>query len=863
MRARNELRGESRTNDFSGARVSTSMFALLWAGVMASSTPCQEATPAERPSVRTSGAIRSLSGFVENRGQWHPEVRFFARAGGIDATLTREALVFRPRPPEPESGRAWAMPLILRLPTGAVAEAELVGESPSAARHHFLIGSDRTRWASNVPGYAQVVYRGVSPGIDLVVRIETDVTTGQEHFAYDVHVAAGARLEDFELEIEGVTSAGVQGGGALSLTMSDETKIDQRIGASWQTNEATGARESVTAAFRVLSVSPDVTQVGFEVTDRDAARPLVIDPSLVWATYVGGGTDDYVSDVEVGNAGYVYICSTSLMAPTTPGSIQPVHAGEGDVWFGALSADATTLIWATFLGGALKAEVEPRLALAANDEVIIAGLTWSADFPTTEGTIQSAIQGAGTKNDLFVSRLTADGSALVWSTYYGSSGTELNPAVALYPSGDVAIAAEQGAADLPATNGAFDTQYQPKDNLVARLSADGTEVRFHTYFSVSRVLAMEVGADESLYFAGNVSFSSGAGPLPSTPDAFKPTVVGTKSDGFVARLSPDGSSLIYATYIGGDESSDTVWGLAIDESGAAYAAGQTSSDDFPTTPGVLRQAIAGVTDGFVSKLLPLGTGLVWSTYTGSTCCNGTGFDEDIVVDPAGNSITAGFANEFAYLTTPDAYQLNFIGPFPYSDSILAKLDAFGESMIYASWFGASGTDYMTKVALTPDHNPVIALTSYSPGMPITPGAYDATHNGAGDIVVAKFELETLPWEVLGGGKKGLKDVPNLAGGGWLTPGSPARISARGGAPGSGALLFAGFSAWNAPVFGGTFMPSPDIYLPVWLGTQGGFDLVFPWPTVPAGISLYLQMWIADPGAALGWSATNGIKLTSP
>lgn len=329
----------------------------------------------------------------------------------------------------------------------------------------------------------------------------------------------------------------------------------------------------------------------------------------------------------------------------------------------------------------------------------------------------------------------------------------------------------------------------------------------------------------------------------------------------MAKTDGLGSTLLWATYLGGETNLDTVWGIAVDNAHAVYVAGQTSSSDYPTTAGAFSQMKTPSGNGFVTKLLPNASGLVWSTYL-SSCCNGSGHEWALAVDVAGNAFSIGSANEKNFPVTPDAYQSTCVCNGFAGDTHFTKWDAFGTTLLYSTWIGGNDSDYFPEIALDAAQDPHIAIQSYSSNMPTTAGAYDTTPNGDLDIVVAKFDLMPQPWIVLGGGKAGTSDVPNLAGGGVLVPGTPMKLAIRGAAKNAGALLFAGLNLLNAPAFGGTFVPSPDIVLPLVTDTSGGIDINVLWPSAPAGVPLYLQVWIADPGATLGCSATNALELTS-
>ena len=779
----------------------------------------------------------TLNGFVENRGQWPAEVKFFASRGGIDATLLQDAIVLRPQP-DAETGE-WPAPVVLRFSAANSLEGQ--GALPTA--HHFIRADGS---ASYVPGFDRVTYRDIAPGIDLVVRADG------RWFAYDLHVAPGADLGGLKIDVEGVDCPEVLGDGLL-VVQTAAGPLEQRIGAAWET-DSTGARMPVTSGFRLLDASAGRLTFGFEAPGRNASRAFVLDPSLVWSTYVGGSSQELVRDVAVSPGGSVYLgVKSSSSGPTTPGAFQTIQPGGSNAWVGKLSADGSTLEWATFLGGSQTEDVV-GVAVDAEGHVVVLGDTWSTDFPITANTIQPAFAG---QNDMFLSRLTPDGSVLSWSTFYGGPENDHASAVALFPSGEVLIAGMFDVPGPPATTGAFDTVFDIGDQFLSRISAEGTQTAFLTYFSSNTI--HDVECDEHGIVLAGLAGSS----LPTTRGAFQEELApGDVGSGFVARMDPLGSLLTWATFLGGDAGADTIYGIDVDAAGAIYAAGQTLSSDFPVTSSAfdLTSSNDGG-DGYVAKLLPGGTGLVWSTYI-SACCGGVTLQWDIAVDKAGNAISVGSSNEPTFPTTSDAFQPTYIGGFTLADAHLTKFDAFGETLVYSTYFGAAGSDNLPVVGLDAAQDPVIALRSSSTMIPVTPGSYDASYNGGTDTVVAKFDLELLPWLVLGGGLPGAVDTPNLAGTGALKPGSPARLSVRGAAPLAPASLIAGLSAGNLAFKGGTMVPFPAFILSLATNAQGSLDLPFTWVNAPAGIPIWIQFWIKDVGAASGFSATNALRMTT-
>lgn len=816
------------------------LVALLGVGV--ASFSAAHASPApQRNSVRSAAPIASLSGFVANHGQWPAEVLYFARHRGVEATVLQDALVLRPIADLERPDAPWPAPVVLRFPAARVVQ----GEGLLPTRHHFVFGVAQAR---DVPGFAQVALHDVIAGIDLVLR------KGADGFAYDVHAAPGTDLDALVLEVEGATALRHAAPDVLVLE-TPAGPIEQRVGASWQVEPDTGARRAVPGTFREVNDATGRLRYGVAVEGRDVSRPLVIDPSLVWATYVGGTSQELLADMVVAPDGAVVLTSkASGSTPTTPGAFKLTSSGTSDAWVGKLSADGSTLVWGTFLGGML-AETPFGGHLDADGTVVVAGDTWSTDFPTTPGSVQPVI--GGTPNsDVFVARLAADGSGLVWATYYGGPSLDPVSASMLLPSGDVVIAFDPGTPTPPATPGAFETEWTTaSQTAVACLSADGASVVFQTYLGSAGPRAMTHDADGNILLTGTA-----VAGLSTTPGAFQPefTVGVSGSDGFVAALGPAGATLLFATYLGGG-ASEVPQSIAVDAAGAVYVTGTTQSAGFPVTPGAFNTTTSG---GFVAKLLPGGTGLVWSTFLSLCCGGGVLTLWDIAVDGSGNALVVGSSNASGFPITPDAYQPTFIGSTPSADAHLTKLDAFGEALVYSTYFGGSGTENWLEVAWLADDWVYLATRSSSGNIAIPEGAFDPTYNGSTDIVVAVFELPLLPWTVLGGGLKGSLDDPNLAGGGPLTPGSTTRLSLRGAIPSSPANLVAGLAAINAPFKGGTLVPEPLVLLPLATDSQGALDLLFPWPAVPAGIDFHVQTWVQDAGGPKGLSASNALRFTT-
>jgi len=391
---------------------------LLTLPALASGAPASQVNPStasavslsERPSarLRAGATARGMAGFVENKGQWPEEVLFYASYGGVEATLTREALIFREAPqfvdPEARSTerpevRPPGPPLILRLPAGSE-KVTASGVAPGPTLHHFLKAAGFGR---NALGFDHVVYRGVQPGLDLRVRM------GDVGFAYDLLVEPGAQLEDFYFDVDGTVGVDTNLSQRLRLDVAGSS-VEQRIGACWQETKA-GKRQAVDCSFRMINAHDDGLRFGFQAPGWDRTLPLVLDPTVIYSTYLGGSPSEFFKEIAVDSKGSAFLLARSITGtPTTPGAFQTSSASAfADIWVGKLSHDGSQLEWATFLGGT-DSQIEGDVLVDTDGSVVVLGTTWSNDFPTTPGALQTVTNSPGL-GEITVSRLDPTGSS--------------------------------------------------------------------------------------------------------------------------------------------------------------------------------------------------------------------------------------------------------------------------------------------------------------------------------------------------------------------------------------------------------------------------------------------------------------------
>ena len=666
--------------------------------------------------------------FELNQGQSDREVKFLARGPGYALFLTPTEAVFALRK-APHQGplvpvsrerttvrgvdpeRTEEPPLdhvVLRMQLlGANSDPQIVGLEKLPGKSNYFIGNDPEKWRTNVPTYAKAKYKAVYPGVDLVYY------GNQGQLEYDFVVAPGADPKAIRLTFQGIDEVEVDDQGDL-LLHAGETPVRFRKPAIYQ--EVDGFRRKIAGGY----VLQGGNQVSFRLGAYNLDRPLVVDPVLVYSTYLGGSGIDSGTGIAVDSAGSAYVTGiTGSFDFPTVNPLQPTFGFGFDAFIAKLNPSGSALVYSTYLGGSIappsKSPHDQSFAIAVDSggSAYVIGGTDSTDFPvmnplqpTSGGCVAGSISlPIGLEFcDAFVAKLDPSGSSLVYSTYLGGTSTELN-----FVAGDIAVDSGGSAYVTGATQSSdfpISNPLQPTmgvvDAFVAKLNPPGSALVYSTYLGGSWIdvgngIAVDAGGD--VYVTG----ATGSGDFP-TMSALQPGFGGGVSDIFVAKLNSAGTALIYSTYLGGsagDGLSFTSGGevavfdadIAIDGLGNAYIIGPTDSTDFPTLAAFQPAFGGGARDAFVSKLNPSGSALIYSTYLGGT-------DEDrglgIAADANGNAYVTG-ATESTDFPTLAAFQPTFGGGPP--DAFVAKLDPLGSALVYSTYLGGSRTDAGSAVAL--------------------------------------------------------------------------------------------------------------------------------------------------------------------
>ncbi len=692
--------------------------------------------------------------FEANRGQTDVQVHFLSRGPGYTLFLTDTEAVLalqpRRRPASarrrhggkrPRAATATQPPTVLRMKLeGARPRAQVTGAEPLPGRVHYFTGRDPQQWRTDIPTYGRVRYSGVYPGVDLVYY------GNQRELEYDFVVAPGADPGQIRLSFAGAEKLEVEPGGDLVLHTPDG-KVRQRKPCLYQ--EVAGVRREVAGRYLLLPAGtaasadnhvPEAAtresqpNVGFEVAQYDAGRPLVIDPVLSYSTFLGGTTLDKGEGIAVDRAGRAYMtgATNSVDFPATPGAFDPGYNAGSEVFVSKLNTAGSTLLYSTYLGGSASEE-GLEIAVDFTGRAYVTGFTGSADFPTTPGAFDQSLNGL---NDAFVAKLNANGSALLYSTYLGGSVADEGRGIAVDRSGNAYLTGFTGSVDFPTTTGAFDTSLTGiTDGFVARLNATGSALVYSTYLggTDSSLVGELTEAGTSIALDGNEqAFVTGftrSPDFPVTPGAFATSLNGSEQDAFVTKLNATGTALVYSTFLGGPFF-DQGFGIAVDPLGHAYVTGWASAA-FPTTPGAFDAVYnGGSNDAFVTKLNFAGTALVYSTYVGSS---GSELGLAIAVDRLGRAHMTGWTDSENFPTTPNAVDPSFNGD--HSDAYVTSLNANGSALLHSSFFGGNNNEEGLAIAV--DHVRGIYVTgrTNSSDFPTTGNAFDTTFNGVTDPMI--------------------------------------------------------------------------------------------------------------------------------
>lgn len=603
------------------------------------------------------------------------------------------------------------------------AHLDLEATEPASAAHqppvHFFFGRGDAAWRTETPSATQVTFRGAASGVFFVLRGEGAA------LEYDVCLEPGADLSSVTIRVDGVEQLSLGEDGSLQLSSSMGT-LEQGVPITW-VEDGAGKRRPIGCRYRLLSNN----RYGFIAEDRSDGERLIIDPGLAYSTYLQAGA---ARSLIVDQNGGACICAEVGVLPlaTTPGAYQPLFQGLLDAIIAKLSVDGSSLQWSTFLGGA--GSDRPRAhCFDATGRIYVTGETNSfLNFPISPGAYDASFNGY---SDAYVSKLSSQGSALIFSTFIGGDDLDQPRAIQVDSVGSAYITGVEYSTNYPTTPGAYASQFG--NMFLSKFAANGSSLAYSIRYGGPGPQQPESLVLDSAGNASPVGITQSTS-FPVTAGALS-TSLGSPYDAFYCRFNSAGNALLYSTYIGGAATAGGTggdWAMSIcrDTEGYVYIGGTTGSFNFPVTPGAYKAQPTGpLTDdsneGFVMKISPSDQ-IVWSTYLGGSGNEGA---KAIDVDPRGAVYCTSATSSPDLPATPDAVQ-SFLKPT--TDFQIMKIDPTGRGLVYCSYLGGSnigveswyagGQDIGEDLAVDRNGDVYVSGRVLSSDFPTTPGAYQTT-----------------------------------------------------------------------------------------------------------------------------------------
>jgi uncharacterized protein (TIGR03437 family) len=748
--------------------------------------------------------------FEPNRGQEPGPAEFLVRTSGAALTL--------------RAGRAeW----ISRQARVAVVfestrrDAQGQGEDLLPGVVNYLIGNQPSAWHKNIPTYSRVRYRELYPGVDVVYYVKDG------RLEYDVELARGADPSRIRLRVEGAQSLRVDEAGDLVIATAGG-ELRQHRPIVYQ--ESNGERRQVAGRYQLRG-----REVRFVLGRYDRSQSLVIDPALTWATYlmptVSGLTtsDVQTAAVALDSAGNIYLAGSVFVA-----------AKFNYCFVAKLNPSGTTAAYVTLFGSANGDGDSDILAIAVSSagNIYVAGTTDAPDFDADTTYLNYY---PGESVDGFVMELNNTASAVIFSHYFGGSGTDMFYGVALDSSENVYLVGTTNSPDLlvGTTGGTSPAQTAlrgPANAFVVEFSAAGSLI-YSTYLGgtgVDNGVAIAADSGGDAFVTGSTTSAN----FPTAGNPYQSTLKGT-ANAFVAKIAPNTGTLVYSTYLGG-RGSDAGNGIVVDPSGAAFITGGTSSSNFPVfpSPGAYQATYSGSgssgssgSNAFVTRLAGSGSSLLYSTYLGGS---GGDIANAIAIDSTGNAYITGTTTSTNFPIS-NAFQDTNQASSGIANAFVAGLNASGTGLLFSSYLGGNAAatlpagsknygDSGTAVALNCAAGLVVAGITDSTNLPATGGTVTASYpGGAPDAFVAQIAAGGGVPDILAGG------IANNGMAGPVAPGAVVSIYGTGLAP-----FTQSSSGFPLPTsLAGVSVTVNGVQAPMYFASSGQINIQLPFE-IPAG-----------------------------
>ncbi len=637
--------------------------------------------------------------FEPNQGQAPGQSQFIAHGNGYALTLSaaKAELI--------SHGGRLSATLLGAGPASAQTEAPLPGVV------NYLVGN-ASSWRTGIPTYARVRYRNIYPGIDVVYYGRDGI------LEYDFVLAPGADPRQIGVRFDGARRLSLDAAGDLLLTTATGEIRQHRPELYQETN---GVRRAIPGRYILRGQT-----IRFEVGPYDRTLPLVIDPTLTWASYFGGSTTDQILAVTTDSSGNIYATGSTLST-----------RGDYDAFVTKMNSSGTTASLTTLIGGTLGDDEGHGIAVDSAGNIYLTGVTDADDFPIV--VLPTSLAGLG--YDAFVAKIDPTGKTYLYAGYIGGATDDIAFALALDPNNNLWIAGATNSTNFPLSRtGAQRTLAGGIDGFISEFDPNGA-LLYSSYLGGSGddyIFGIGLDAAGNVYTAGSTASTDFPGPSSGLQTSNAGGV-----DAWVARMSP-GGALAWSTYLGGS-GDDEASALAVDASGTTYITGDTASSNFPTANAFQTAFGGGPRDIIATKISPDGKTLLYSSYLGGS---GDEIGNAIGIDFNGNAYIGGSTNSTNFPSNFGFQTANKGGV----DGTISGISADGKTLQFSSYIGGATDDFVEAVTVSCTTGLVIGGSTSSTAFPTTAGVFQPKFGGgSADGFLAQIAAGTATTVISPGG----------------------------------------------------------------------------------------------------------------
>lgn len=673
--------------------------------------------------------------FTENKGQFSNEVLFQTYVQDATVYLCKNKIVtvFTSETKddqinEQDSNQIYRNRMLLREPQklemiSIVAEfvdsnpdTVVIGGHQISHKNNYFIGNNPEQWYIDVPNYQSLTYQNIYPGIDLIYYGSDGL------LKYDFIVQPGADPSQITVHYQGAEN--------IELTSAGELVISTRLGS---------IHEKQPVIYQEINDVQHLVQGGYLLNDNifsfliedsyNQKYPLIIDPGLVYSTYLGGSLWEWGTDIAVDSSGCAYIIGDTFSSDfPVENPYSGTINGELDAVVTKFSPQGNTLVYSTYLGGS-ELDIGGGIFVDSSKCVYIVGSTNSTDFPLVNpfnDTLGGLVDG-------YVTKFSSSGNELIYSTYLGGTYGDFEPGGLDYPygievdsSGCAYVSGWTFSEDFPMEN-PYDGTFNGMDDVfLTKFSPQGDTLIYSTYLGGPWPDecdgGLAVDSDGCAYVTGLTYMDF---PVQNGYDS----TYNGEEDAFLTKFSPEGNTLVYSTYLGG-AGEEWGWDVVVDNSKSAYAIGFTRSSDYPTINAYDDSFNGGYSDVYVTKFSPEGDTLEYSTFLGGTDIDG---GIAVAVDGSGCAYVTGFtdSNDFP---TVNPFDGSYNGD---TDAFVTKFSSQGNTLEYSTYLG--GAKYDLGHGIDVDGSKFAYVFGYtrSTDYPLE-NPFDDTYNDNRDLFLTKF-----------------------------------------------------------------------------------------------------------------------------